>query len=108
MTELSAEDQKLITLAKGARARIGSISAACVRDIDGRTYSGASVSYADKTFSSIDLAIASAIAAGAKKFEAICVLGDETPNLEEIKSVLIENGLVFVCDAQGSLVSVLH
>ncbi len=108
MTELSAEDQKLITLAKGARARIGSVAAACVRDTDGRTYSGASVSYADKTFSAIDLAIASAIAAGAKKLEAICVLGDETPNLDEIKSVLIENGLVFVCDAQGSLTSVLH
>ena len=108
MTELSAEDQKLITLAKGARARIGSVAAACVRDTDGRTYSGASVSYADKTFAAVDLAIATAIAAGAKKFEAVCVLGDETPNLDEIKSVLIQDGLVIVCDTQGSLTSVLH
>ena len=35
---LSAEDAKLVTLARGARARVGAIEGASVRDQDGRTY----------------------------------------------------------------------
>lgn len=108
MTDLSAEDQKLITLAKGARARIAASSASCVRDTDGRTYSAATVSYAGKKFYSVDLAIATAISAGAKKFEALCVLGDEEINLSEIKSVLQETGIVITCDAQGEVLAVIN
>ena len=35
MTELSAEDQKLVTLARATRARTGSAEGAAVRDADG-------------------------------------------------------------------------
>jgi hypothetical protein len=42
-TTLSAEDAKLVTLARGARARIGAVEGAAVRDSDGRTYAGANV-----------------------------------------------------------------
>ncbi len=106
MTDLNAEDQKLITLAKAARARIGASAGACVRDTDGRTYSGACVTYSNKNFSAVELAIASALAAGAKKFEAVCVVGEEELSIDEIKSVLIESGSVIICDSQGSVVSV--
>ena len=108
MTDLTAEDQKLVTLAKGARARIAAPSAACVRDTDGRTYSAASVEYAGKKFLAVELAVATAISAGARKFEAICVLGNEEINLDEIKSVLQENGLVITCDSQGEVVAVIN
>ena len=41
--ELDAEDPKLVTLARAARARIGAIEGAAVRDQDGRTYAAATV-----------------------------------------------------------------
>ena len=43
MTDLSAEDQKLVTLARATRARTGAAEGAAVRDADGRTYAAATV-----------------------------------------------------------------
>ena len=43
MTELDAEDAKLVTLARGAMGRADASSGAAVRDLDGRTYAGAPV-----------------------------------------------------------------
>ena len=43
MTELAAEDQKLVTLARATRARTGAAEGAAVRDPDGRTYAAATV-----------------------------------------------------------------
>jgi hypothetical protein len=44
MTQLEdPEDKKLVTLARSARARTGAAEGACVRDLDGRTYAGATV-----------------------------------------------------------------
>ena len=43
MSELSAEDAKLVTLARATRARTGAAEGAAVRDLDGRTYAGATV-----------------------------------------------------------------
>lgn len=107
MIELSAEDEKIITLAKGAKARIGAKAGACVRDTDGRTYSAAAVSFAARDFFAFELAIATALSAGAKKLEAVCVVGEEVPNEPEIRTVLIDGGLIIICDEKGSIVSVL-
>ena len=41
--QLSAEDQKLVTLARATRARSGAAEGAAVRDSDGRTYAAATV-----------------------------------------------------------------
>ncbi len=41
--ELTAEDAKLVTLARSARARVGAAEGAAVRDQDGRTYAAATV-----------------------------------------------------------------
>ena len=43
MTELDAEDAKLVVLARGAMGRAEATSGAAVRDADGRTYAGAPV-----------------------------------------------------------------
>ena len=40
---LSAEDAKLVTLARATRARVGAAEGAAVRDADGRTYAAATV-----------------------------------------------------------------
>ncbi|MFC4017779.1 cytidine deaminase [Micromonospora sp. GCM10011542] len=71
---LSAEDGKLVVLARGARGRIGAVEGAAVRDQDGRTYAAASVSLPSLTLTALQLAVASAVAAGASRLEAAVVV----------------------------------
>ncbi|GGQ80073.1 cytidine deaminase [Couchioplanes azureus] len=71
--ELSAEDAKLVTLARGARARVGATEGASVRDQDGRTYAAATVSLPSLQVTALQLAVASAVAAGATTIEAAAV-----------------------------------
>src|SRR4051812_28747139 len=72
--ELTAEDTKLVTLARAARARIGAVEGAAVRDQDGRTYNAASVGLPSLSLTALQLAVASAIASGATKLEAAAVV----------------------------------
>ncbi|MGV9215212.1 cytidine deaminase [Micromonospora sp. RB23] len=71
---LSAEDGKLVVLARGARARVGAVEGAAVRDQDGRTYAAASVALPSLTLTALQLAVASAVAAGASRLEAAAVV----------------------------------
>ncbi len=73
--EPSAEDAKLVTLARGAMARAGSGHGAAVRDLDGRTYAGAPVALASLTLTGLQVAVATAISSGAEGFEAAVVVG---------------------------------
>src|SRR5690606_18930304 len=72
--ELSAEDAKLVILARSARARVGAVEGAAVRDQDGRTYAAASVALPSLTLTALQLAVASAVAAGATRLEAAAVV----------------------------------
>ena len=72
--ELTAEDAKLVTLARGARARVGAVEGAAVRDQDGRTYAAATVVLPSLSVTALQLAVASAAAAGATKLEAAAVV----------------------------------
>ncbi|MET8309443.1 MULTISPECIES: cytidine deaminase [unclassified Micromonospora] len=71
---LSAEDGKLVVLARGARGRVGAVEGAAVRDQDGRTYAAASVALPSLTLTALQLAVASAVAAGATRLEAAAVV----------------------------------
>ncbi|CAB5036410.1 MAG: cytidine deaminase [Actinobacteria bacterium] len=71
--ELSPEDAKLVTLARGARGRSGAAEGAAVRDETGRTYSGAAVSLASFEISALQLAVAQAVSAGSNGLEAAVV-----------------------------------
>ena len=107
--QLHAEDEKLITLAKGARARVGSIAGACVRDQDGRTYSGASVELVGKEFSALQIAIATAVGNGAAQLEAVCVLGND-PSAEDSEIVLhylMDGGKFIQCTKLGGVHTVI-
>lgn len=75
-TDLSAEDAKLVTLARGARGRIGAREGAAVRDEVGRTYSAASIDLPSLRLSAIQLAVAQAVGAGARSLEAVALLSD--------------------------------
>lgn len=99
MTQLDdPEDKKLVTLARSARARTGAAEGACVRDLDGRTYAGATVDLPSLRLSAVQVAVAMAVTSGAKGLEAVAVLGDE--------EAVEERDLTVVRDVAGSGVPV--
>src|SRR5918998_1528925 len=61
-------------LVRRARARVAAVEGAAVRDQDGRTYAAASVSLPSLTVTALQLAVASAAAAGATRLEAAAVV----------------------------------
>jgi len=74
--ELSAEDRKLVTLARATRARTGAAEGAAVRDLDGRTYAAATVDLPSLQISAIGACVAMAVASGAQGLEAAVVLSE--------------------------------
>jgi hypothetical protein len=70
------EDTKLVTLARSTRARTRAAEGACVRDLDGRTYAGASVDLPSLRLSAVQVAVAMAVSSGARGLEAVVVLGE--------------------------------
>lgn len=111
MTELSAEDAKLVTLAKGTRARIGADQGAAVRDTDGRTYAAASVALDSLRLSALQVCVAMAHASGSQGLEAAVLLTQ--PALTELGNddvaVLAEFGgsnvVVHLGDGRGREIS---
>ena len=80
---LSAEDGKLVRLARAARLRAytahGAVpEGAAVRDVDGRTYAGATVDSASPELvtSALRVAVVTAAASGARAFEAAVLVTD--------------------------------
>ncbi|MBD0735481.1 cytidine deaminase [Streptomyces sp. CBMA29] len=73
------EDQKLITLARSARARNGASEGAAVRDEMGRTYVAGPVALESLNLSALQTAVAMAVASGAASLEAaVVVTAEET------------------------------
>lgn len=86
--EPSAEDRKLVTLARATRARTGAAEGAAVRDQDGRTYAAATVSLPSLSVSAVGVCVAMAIASGSKGLEAVVVLGDALAASEDDLAVV--------------------
>jgi hypothetical protein len=74
--ELGPEDLKIITLARSARARVGSAEGAAVRDETGRTYAAAAVALPSLRVSALALAVAMAVSSGAITLEAAALVSD--------------------------------
>jgi len=75
--ERQPEDEKLVTLARSARARSGAALGAAVRDGDGRTYVATSVALPSLRLSALQVAVAMAVSSAARGLEAAVVLGDD-------------------------------
>lgn len=73
---LDAEDAKIVTLARAARARTGAAEGAAVQDSDGRTYAACSVTLPSLQLTALQAAIAAAVASGAEGIEAAAVCTD--------------------------------
>ena len=74
---LAPEDQKLVTLARGTRARTGAAEGAAVRDTDGRTYAGATVELPSLTISAIGVCVVMAVSSGSRGIEAAVLLSED-------------------------------
>ncbi|MEU6062398.1 cytidine deaminase [Streptomyces sp. NPDC047097] len=85
---LSAEDRKIVTLARSARARNGVAEGAAVRDETGRTYVAGTVDLPSLRLSALRTAVAMAVASGATSLEAAAVVsGAETATEEDRAAV---------------------
>jgi hypothetical protein len=74
--DLDAEDAKLVTLARSARARTGAAEGAAVRDTDGRTYVAASVALPSLQLSALQAAVAAAVSSGVEGLEAAVIVSE--------------------------------
>lgn len=77
MSELDAEDAKLMVLARGAMARAEATSGAAVRDTDGRTYAGAPVALSSLKLTALQSAVAAAVSSGVTALEAAVLVGGD-------------------------------
>ena len=108
--QLSAEDAKLVTLARAARARIGALEGAAVRDGDGRTYAAAGVALPSMSLSALQVAVASAVSAGAARLEAAAVVTEastvDDPGLAAVRD-LAATAPVHLAAPDGALVGTI-
>jgi hypothetical protein len=74
VSSLTPEDNKLVVLARAARARTGAVEGAALRDLDGRTYAAATVDLPSLQVSAVGVAVSMAVASGAIGAEAVVVL----------------------------------
>ena len=95
---LSAEDAKLVTLARAARARTRAAEGAAVRDSDGRTYAAATVDLPSLQVSALGVCVAMAHSSGSQGLEAAVVLTDA--------GALADQDLAAVRDVAGSGVTI--
>jgi hypothetical protein len=102
---LDAEDAKLVTLARSARARTRAAQGAAVRDTDGRTYVAATVDLPTLSLTALQVAVAMAVSSGALGLEAAVILGDN-PN-DELGSAAVRDvapqAAVLRADAAGTI-----
>jgi hypothetical protein len=107
VSELAAEDAKLVTLARSARARTGSTRGAAVRDTDGRTYVAADVTLPSLTLSALQVAVAMAVSSGALGLEAAVVLSDDPADPHGLAAVrdVAPRAVVHFANANGAVVA---
>jgi len=101
-----AEDQKIITLARSARARVAAAEGAAVRDETGRTYAAAAVNLPTLRLSALRLAVAMAVSSGATVLEAAALVSDaDAPDPGDLAAVrdVGRGAVVFHVGADGAI-----
>ncbi|WP_410648987.1 cytidine deaminase [Amycolatopsis sp. cmx-4-54] len=108
MPELDAEDQKLVTLARSARARTQAAEGAALRDTDGRTYAASTVDQPSFKLTALQAAVAAAVSSGAEGIEAAVVVSDDAllngASLQAVRDIA-EDAPVHLADPSGKVLS---
>ena len=114
---LDPEDAKILTLARVARQRAyaphtGVVEGAAVRDTDGRTYAAGTVENADPrlTTSAVRAALAAAVSSGARSFEALALVTEQSVLAGDDVAVIAEFGTtpVLIAGPDGTVVETVH
>ena len=104
---LSAEDQKLVTLARATRGRTGGPEGAAVRDSDGRTYAAATVSLTSLHVSALGVCVAMAHSSGSQGLEAAVLLTEVAEvaplDLQLLTEFAGEGVVVHIGDPRGTI-----
>ncbi len=107
MSELSSEDQKLVTLARATRARTNAAEGAAVRDTDGRTYAAATVALPSLSLSALQVCVAMAHASGSKGLQAAVLLTEKAVLGDDDRAALSDFSgpgvVVHLGDPRGTL-----
>jgi len=90
---LPAEDAKLVTLARSARARAGSYEGAAVRDDMGRTYVAVTVELPSLQLTALQAAVAAAVGSGAQQLDAAAVVGPAEALADDDRDVLADSAV---------------
>jgi len=110
--QLTAEDKKLVTLARATRARTGAAEGAAVRDSDGRTYAAATVDLPSLRVTALAVCVAMAVASGSKGLEAAVVLTDADivfpDDLAVVRDFAGAGVVVHRGDVRGTIVETLE
>jgi hypothetical protein len=103
--ELTAEDAKLVTLARSARARTGAAEGAALRDDIGRTYAASTVGLPSLRLSALQAAVAAAVSSGSDRVEAVCVAGVAGRLAEADRTLMTDLGveLVLLAGVDGTV-----
>jgi hypothetical protein len=109
VTDISTEDQKLVTLARATRGRTGGPEGAAVRDADGRTYAAATVSLPSLQVSALGVCVSMAVSSGSRGLEAAVLLserGEVSPlDLDVLRDFAGKGVTVHVGDPRGMITS---
>ncbi|NBU31590.1 MAG: cytidine deaminase [Actinobacteria bacterium] len=112
MSEWTEEDDKLVTLARGARARVAASSGAALRDSTGRTYSATNVSRGPLEMTAIELVTGVALSSGSTGIEAVVIVADDVlVTAKDIDVIEAAGGVgvpVHVFDNSGTLLRTLY
>ncbi|GAA0979357.1 cytidine deaminase [Acrocarpospora macrocephala] len=102
---LDAEDTKIITLARSARARSGSAEGAAVRDETGRTYAATDVDLPSLKLSAVQVAVAMAVSSGAESLEAAALVTEaEDPSPDDVAVIEdMGNTILYLAGPDGVL-----
>jgi hypothetical protein len=72
--QLSADDAKLVSLARGARVRAGAAEGAALLDDIGRSYAAGSVQLRGLVLSAVQAAVAAAVSSGSSTIESAVIV----------------------------------
>ncbi len=102
---LPAEDAKLVTLARAARARVGGAEGAALRDDIGRTYAAGSVDLPSLQLTAVQAAVAAAVSSGSDQLAAVCVVGAADQRSDTDRALLdhLGVGTVLLAAPDGTL-----